>query len=178
MKKWIPTTLIALTLLFTIACETQNTQDPDLVWSESSLGFRVSMQVDRTTLNASTGTPLNVTIVIQNKSGVKIDMETLPSFSLDNSEFVGWAPVDILQEKNLPMNGRCIISLLSGESLTKHVDITDLAWENSFSSIWPHKQFYDLIAAGTYSLKFEFNITSSNVPEQITSNVVEITVVD
>lgn len=178
MKKWIPT-LIAMSLFLSIACERESIINPERIWGEVSNGLRCSIEVDKHTLTTSAETSLQVSIAIQNVSGSKIEFETIPSFSLDilnNGEF--WGPVDILRERPLPMNGRCDISLETGQTLMRIVDITQIGWDLSSSSIWPQKYLYDHITPGNYDLGLEIHITDQNVPEWIRSNEIEIRVVN
>lgn len=174
------TILFAVLLFFWVACETSNVQQPEInwTWGKTSNGLRCSINLEVSTLCSAKSSELVVSSIIENVSNHKIELETIPSFSLSNTynHSIYWCPVDIVNEKHLPANHRSTISIEKGRSITSTIDITKLEWENGASSIWPHLNFYDLIEQGNYVLSLDMQITDLSEPEWIRSNESEIVI--
>jgi len=164
--------LLLLLLAFILGCQTEResiTQGRS--WGEPSNGLRCSIDVEKT--RWSKGDPALVSVIIENVSGGKVNLKTIPTFTLDEMEFI--CPVDIVRgERALPPNVRSIISLDRDALINSRIDVSKLGWGMGVSSIWPDHNLYSIIPSGRYKLRMDIEVVDSGLPKWIRSNEIEV----
>jgi len=161
---------------FILGCQAEResiTQGSTSSWGEPSNGLRCS--IDTTETRWSKGNPVLVSVTVENASGSKVDLRTIPAFTLNESQY--WCPVDIRgEEHTLPANARSIISLEKGASMNTRIDISKLGWDRGISSIWPAQNLFSLVPPGRYSLRLDIEVVNGGGSKWIHSNQVELTI--
>ena len=121
----------------------------------------------------SKGDPALVSVVVENVSEGKVNLKTIPSFTLNEMQF--YCPTDIVRgEYALPPNAHSIISLERGALINSRIDISKLKWGMGVSSIWPDHSFYSLVPPGRYKLRMDIEVVDGGLPEWIRSNEIEV----
>jgi hypothetical protein len=163
--------LVLLLLVFILGCQTEReSSTQNRTWGEPSNGLRCSIAVEET--RWSKEGPALVSVIIENVSEGKVDLETIPSFTLNEMQFL--CPVDIVRgEYELPPNARSIINLDSNALIDARIDVSNLKWGVGFSATWPDNSFY-IVTPGRYKLRMDIEVVSSGLPEWIRSNEIEI----
>lgn len=87
-----------------------------------------------------------------------------------------WSPLDSSTGRSLelPANGRvpsATLDLKPGESKSFEFELTNLLWNATMSSIWPHANLFNVMPEGKYRLVFK--LTSKG---ETTSNKIEVVV--
>ncbi len=168
--------LLLLLSCFILGCQTEResiTQDSRRSWGEPSNGLRCSIDIAET--RWSKGKPVLVSVMVENVSGSKVELRTIPAFTLNESQY--WCPVDIGgEEHTLPANARSTISLEKGASTNTRIDISKLGWDRGVSSIWPAQNLYSLVPPGQYSLRLDIEVVNGGEPKWIHSNEVEVAI--
>jgi len=157
-----------------MGCQTEReptAQISNRSWGEPSNGLRCSIALEET--HWSRGDPVLVSVVIENISGSRVNLKTIPAFTLDETQY--WCPVDIVGEDHtLPANARSTISLERGASINSRIDISRLGWDRGISSIWPARNLYSLVPLGRYRLCLDIEVVDGHESERIRSNKVEV----
>ena len=69
-----------------------------------------------------------VSIAVENISEGKIDLKTIPAFTLNDMQY--WCPVNIAgDDHSLPANARSNISLEKGARIDSRIDMSMLGWD-------------------------------------------------
>jgi hypothetical protein len=166
------TLLLLLLPGFFLGCQTERESiTHGRSWGEPSNGLRCSVDVEKT--RWSKGDPALVSVIIENVSGSKVNLRTIPTFTLNEMQFV--CPVDIVRgEYALPPNARSTISLEKDALMNLRIDISKLKWGTGVSSIWPDHSFYSLVPPGRYKLRMDVEVVDGGLPEWIRSNEIEV----
>jgi hypothetical protein len=144
------------------------------IWGETSNGLRCSIAIEE--IKWPKGSPALVSVIIENVSESKVNLETIPAFKLNENKIEYWCPVDIAGEGHaLPPNARSIISLEKAAFMDLRIDLSKLKWGMSLSAIWPENSFYP-ISPGRYKLSMDIEIVGGGLPEWIRSNEVEVSI--
>jgi hypothetical protein len=157
------------------------------IWGETSNGLRCSIAIEE--IKWPKGSPALVSVIIENVSESKVNLETIPAFKLNENKLETipafklnenkieyWCPVDIAEEGHaLPPNARSIISLEKASFMDLRMDLSKLKWGMSLSAIWPENSFY-LVSPGRYKLSMDIEIVGGGLPEWIRSNEVEVSI--
>jgi len=166
--------LLLLSFELIIGCQTKyesNTQDSSKRWGEPSNGIRCSIIVE--SKHWSNGGPAIVSVTVENISEGKVDLKTIPAFTLNEMQY--WCPVNIAgDDYNLPANARSNISLEKGAQINSMIDISKLGWDLGISSIWPSKNLYSIVPAGKYKLRLDIEIVDGSEPQWIRSNEISV----
>ena len=167
------TGILLLLLLFSeliLGCQTtdeSNDQDSGRKWGEPSNGVRCSITVE--SKHWSNGGPAIVFVTVENVSEDKVDLKTIPAFTLNEMQY--WCPVNIAgDDYSLPANARSNISLEKGAQINSVIDISKLGWDLGNSSIWPSRNLYSIVPAGKYRLCLDVEIVDGSEPQWIRSN--------
>ena len=155
-------------------CQTKdesNTQDSSKRWGEPSNGIRCSITVE--SKHWSNGGPAIVSVTVENISEGKVELETIPAFTLNEMQY--WCPVNIAgDDYSLPANACSNISLEKGAQINSVIDISKFGWDLGISSIWPSKNLYSIVQAGKYKLRLDVEIVYGSEPQWIRSNEISI----
>jgi hypothetical protein len=166
--------LLLLSLVFILGCQTKhesNTQDSSKRWGEPSNGIRCSIATERTIW--SNGEPAMISITVENISESKVDLKTIPAFTLNDMQY--WCPVDIAgDDHDLLANARSNISLEKGSQINSMIDISKLKWDLGISSIWPSKDLYSIVPTGKYKLRLDIEVVDGSESQWIRSNEVSV----
>jgi len=139
-------------------------------WGEPSNGLRCSIAVEETRWSQG-GTAL-VSVIIENVSGNKVNLKTIPSVTLNEMQFL--CPVDIARgEYALPSNARSVISLDRDDLINSRIDLSKLKWGMGLAATWPDNSFY-IISPGQYKLRMDIEVVSGGLPEWIRSNEIDV----
>jgi hypothetical protein len=139
-------------------------------WGNESEGLRCCVRPDGNRWRR--GSPAIVGVVIQNRSGKKVEFQTVPSFDLGDEY---WCPVALTTEgRPLEANARSKLSLEKGASLELQFDLSQLGWDESASSAWPEENFYELVPPGAYKLRLDVQLSADEHPKRLRSNEVEV----
>lgn len=142
-------------------------------WGEPSNGLRSSIDTEETAW--SRGNPALVSVLLENVSGSKVDLRTIPALRLNESEY--WCPVDIEEEgQSLPANARSTISLEKGASVNVRIDLSKVGWDRGISSVWPAQNLYALVPPGVYRLRLDIEVIDGGGPKWIRSNQVQVAI--
>ena len=167
-------TLLLLSSVFIMGCQTtdeSNDQDSSRVWGKPSNGLRCSIIVKTT--HWSNGDPAIVSVTVENISEGKIDLKTIPAFTLNDMQY--WCPVNIAgDDHSLPANARSNISLEKGAQIDSRIDISMLGWDRGISSIWPWENLYSIVPTGKYMLRLDIEIVDGSEPSWVRSNEVSV----
>jgi hypothetical protein len=163
-----------LSSVFILGCQTKHEssiQDSSRIWGEQSNGLRCSIATEKTIW--SNGEPAMVSITVENISEGKVDLKTIPAFTLNEMQY--WCPVDIAGDNySLPANARSTISLEKGSQINSRIDISKLEWDQGISSIWPSKNLYSIVPTGKYKLRLDVEIVDGSESQWIRSNEVNV----
>jgi len=141
-------------------------------WGEPSNGLRCSIAVKET--RWSQENPAVVSVIIENVSESKVNLKTIPSFTLTFDERQYCCPVDIARgEYALPPNARSTISLDRGAIIKTELDVSKLKWGMGLAATWPDSSLY-FVSPGRYKLCLDIEIVDGGLPEWIRSNEVEV----
>jgi hypothetical protein len=125
--------------------------------------------------------PVEVSIVIENRSSNALDMRVVPSLSL--------TPSDVVEEPqrtelsygalmNLPGAGSLAMSRTVPLQLSAHArkevarDVAKLLWKLFNSSVLAHSALFETVPPGKYLL--QFTITASNGSDVCSSNALPV----
>jgi len=163
--------LVLLLFVFILGCQTEHEPSTQSrTWGEPSNGLRCSIAVEET--RWSQGGPALVSVIIENVSEGKVDLKTIPLFTLNEMQFL--CPEDIARgEYELPSNARSIINLDRDALIDARIDVSKLKWGMGPSATWPDNSFY-LVTPGRYKLRMDIEVVGSGLPEWIHSNEIEI----
>jgi hypothetical protein len=109
--------------------------------------------------------PIVVVVRLKNISDRDLDLLGIYSFELrGNPTTPYWSPVDVLSGKPLQLvyedssgGGRvpkAVIHLGAGDARSMNFDLSNLLWNSSFSSRWPHQGLFEVVPKGGYDLIF------------------------
>jgi len=162
---------VLLLLVFILGCQTERESvTQSRTWGETSNGLRCSIAVEETCW--SQGGPAIVSVIIENVSEGKVDLKTIPLFTLNEMQFL--CPVDIVRgEYELPSNARSIINLGRDALIDARIDVSKLKWGMGPSATWPDNSFY-LVPPGRYKLRMDIEVAGGGLPEWIRSNEIEV----
>ena len=169
--------LLLLSSVFIMGCQTtdeSDDQDSSRIWGEPANGLRCSIIVETT--HWSNGDPAIVSVTVENISEGKIDLRTVPAFTLNDMQY--WCPVNIAgddrDDHRLPANSRSNISLEKGAQIYSRIDISMLGWDQGISSIWPWENLYSIVPTGKYMLRLDIEIVDGSEPSWVRSNEVSL----
>jgi hypothetical protein len=172
-----PMRILVFLLLYSgliMGCQTEhqsNTQNSGKRWGEPSNGLRCSIIVE--TAHWYNGDPAIVSVTIENVSEGKVDLKTIPAFTLNEMQY--WCPVNIEgEDHSLPANARSTISLEKGAQINSRVDISKLGWDRGISSIWPSQNLYSIVPTGKYKLRLDIEVVDGNETQWIRSNEISV----
>jgi hypothetical protein len=121
----------------------------------------------------SRGSPAIVSLSIENTS-LKPKKFVVSSF-FEMGEMQYWGPVKLENvSEHLQANTHYELFLKAEQKKTFEVDLSKLKWGRSISSIWPHLNFFDLVAPGDYKLIFYVYIESEGISKRIYSNSLDV----
>jgi hypothetical protein len=176
--------LVLLLLVFILGCQTERESITyqGRSWGEPSNGLRCSIAVEETSW--SKVGPALVSVIIENVSEGKVNLKTIPSFTLkEDSMFLSYTllnelqfycPVDIVRgEYALPPNARSTISLDRGALINARIDVSKLKWGMGSAATWPDNSFY-LVSPRRYKLRMDIEIVDGGLPKWIRSNEIEV----
>jgi len=170
----ILTLLVLLSSVFIMGCQTtdeSDNQDSSRTWGKLSNGLRCSIIAETT--HWSNGDPAIVSVTVENISEGKIDLKTIPAFTLNDMQY--WCPVNIAgDDHSLPANARSNISLEKGTQIYSRIDISMLGWDQGLSSIWPWENLYTIVPAGKYTLGLDIEIVDGSELSWVRSNEVSV----
>jgi hypothetical protein len=164
-------------------------QSTSRVWGKPSFGLRVSIAVEQA--QVLKGSPFLVTVIVENISGVKIELKTIPSFRLGiaatapsktAAAFGGyWCPVNLEGRQRANKTGLILASpspltVEKGASITSTIDLTTHGWDEVTSSWWPARDFGSLVGQGRYKLRLDIQILGSIEPQWVRSNEIDVTI--
>lgn len=159
------------TIQLVVINERKESSEPDSVTIVVRQTIKCSIAVEET--RWSKGDPVLVSVVVENVSGSKINLKTIPMFTLNETQY--GCPVDIVgEEHTLPPNARSNISLERGALINSRIDISKLGWGLCISSIWPAHNLYSLVPPGRYKLRLDIEVVGGGEPKWIRSNEVEV----
>ena len=170
--------VIILSLICLLACgEDKNIiTDFSPVWGEISFGVRLSIDVDHAVWKEEE--PINTDINLENVSENDIEFEGIFIFQLiDSQGFVQYhAPFDFIEKQyNIDRVRATEVIISKGCRLQKNVDISSLGWVIPIQSSPPQFPFYQLVNAGTYTLRLDVEILHENSPNTwLCSNELEV----
>jgi hypothetical protein len=142
-----------------------------LVWGKEVDGLRCSLTVPANRWQE--GSPVVVTVTLQNRSDRKRELDSIPSFELDGY----WCPVNLMKNgHSLGANERCRVVLPKSGSLTARYDLSQIGWDAAGSSSWPAGALFTLVPTGKYQLHMDIEVPDRNQAKHIRSNAVEIRV--
>ncbi len=120
------------------------------------------------------GSPAIVNVSIENTSSEPKKILISSFFGI--GEMTGyWGPVKLSAvSEHLPANTHYELFLKAGQKKTFEVDLAKLKWERSISSIWPHRDLFDLVPSGNYKLSLDIEIDSADISKRINSNNLDI----
>lgn len=109
--------------------------------------------------------PIVVVVQLKNISDRDLDLLGIYSFELRGDPPTPyWSPVDVLSGKPLQLvyedsggGGRvpkAVIHLGAGDAKSMKFDLSNLLWNNSLSSRWPHQSLFEVVPKGDYDLIF------------------------
>jgi hypothetical protein len=155
------------TCLFTSCGMKSRDPNPETrtAWGETAYGLRCAIEVEKPMISKSDS--LIVVIRLQNVSGKRIDQNCLAAFSMAGC----WCPVD-LTGSNLRLCEK--ISLEPDQIIEFKADLSTLGWDRQESSIWPVRQFHQVVPSGNHELRLDFELPGSE-PRWVRSNTVTIT---
>jgi hypothetical protein len=166
--------LFLIWLCFIMGCQNEResiTQSSSRTWSQPSNGLRCSINVEKT--RWSKGDSVLVSFIVENVSRSKVDLKTIPAFTLDETRY--WCPIDIVgKDHTLPANARSTICLEKGTSINSTINISRLGWDRCISSVWPAQHLYSLVPPGQYKLRLDIEVIDVDEPKWIRSNEVEV----
>jgi len=172
-----PIRILVLLLLFSgliMGCQNKhesNTQDLNKRWGEPSNGLRCSITTKTT--HWHNGEPVIVSVKVENVSEGKVDLKTIPAFTLNEMQY--WCPVNIVNEDHgLSANARSTISLEKGTQINSNIDISKLGWDRGISSIWPSQNLYSIVPIGKYKLRLDIEVVDGSESQWIRSNEVSV----
>lgn len=163
--------LALLLLVLILGCQTERESiTQSRTWGEPSNGLRCSIAVEETCW--SRGGHALVSVIIENVSEGKVDLKTIPLFTLNEMQFL--CPVDIARgEYELPPNARSIINLDRDALIDARIDVSKLKWGTGPSATWADNSFY-LVTPGRYKLRMDIEVVDSGLTEWIRSNEIEV----
>jgi hypothetical protein len=125
----------------------------------------------------SKGNPALVSVIIENVSEGKVNLKTIPLFTLNEMQF--YCPTDIVRgEYALPPDAHSIISLERGALINSRIDISKLKWGMGPAATWPNNSFYNIVSPGQYKLRLDIEVVDRGMPKWIHSNEVEVTIIE
>jgi hypothetical protein len=134
----------------------------------------VSMDVPDPRFNV--GQSALVNIIVENRTGQKMDFSSIPSFTFNSLDY--WCPVDILRQgASLPANTTVRIILEGGESLTQRIDLSAIFCAPGYSSIWPNQALFSVLPAGEYVLRLDLEVLRGSGSDRLYSNEVKVEIV-
>jgi hypothetical protein len=164
--KFIKIFLILLLFLFQTPCYAEN-----LSWGETAQNIRCSLMSSAFVLKK--GIPAPVTIIIENMSLEPKRLSVSAGFNLGRMEY--WAPVKLgLVSEHLRANETFELSMQPREQRRYQVDLANLKWAKSISSIWPYGELFSVVKAGNYLLSFDIQFGNNTTPNRARSNEINV----
>lgn len=166
--KYIKTSLILLLFLQT-SCFAE-----EIAWGKMAQGIRCSISASDVTFKR--GVPAQVTVIVENRTIEAKKISVTASFNLGRNDY--WAPVKLDEESwSLGANEKFELYLEAGEQRSYQVNLKDLRWGRSVSSVWPDKGLLAAVKSGKYGLSFNIYFGDRSIPNWVRSNEIEVTVV-
>ena len=140
--------------------------------------IRSSIEVEAETW--SQGKPIVVVVQLENISNSDVDLLGIYTFELRGDPPTPyWSPVDVLSGKPLQLvyedsggGGRVpkgAIHLAAGDTKSMRFDLSNLLWNQTLSSRWPHQSLFEVVPKGNYDLIFnvetDHRVNSDNSPD-------------
>lgn len=167
--KYIHTSLILLLLIFQTSCLAE-----EISWGKMAQGIRCSVSASSVTLKK--GFPAPVTVIIENRTIEAKKFTVTAGFNLGRMEY--WAPVKLGPIcEHLEANEKFELFLDAGEEKKFQVDLAELKWAQSISSVWPYRSLFSAVKSGKYRLSFDIYFSDNIIPNWVRSNEIEVTIV-
>ena len=167
--KHINTSLILLLLIFQTSCFAE-----EISWGKMAHGIRCSVSASSVTLKK--GFPAPVTVIIENRTIEAKKFSVTAGFNMGRMEY--WAPVKLgAVSEHLEANEAFELSAEAGEQRKFQVDLADLKWGKSISSVWPYRSLFSAVKSGKYRLSFDIYFGDNSIPNWVRSNEIEVTIV-
>ena len=149
------------------------------IFGPETNGVRSSINLTSTRLHQ--GESATVSVIIQNVLPETVTLKAVPMFALYNSKnfqcYLSYFDITKTQEANLLQSSKqhpeVTLNLLPKEEIKRNIDLTRLGWLLPVDSHLATKTFYQVIAKGTYTLRFELRLTDGG---KIQSNAIRIVV--
>jgi hypothetical protein len=125
--------------------------------------------------------PIEVAVVIENRSESELNVPVVPSFTLKpvaaadepaSSELSYLAFWDLRKGTTLPLSTTVPLQLKRGDSKSITSDIADLLWSRINWSVLPHSKLFAVVPPGGYSLHLE--LVGNDGKMLCSSNVVDV----
>jgi len=166
--KYIHTSLILLLLIFQTSCLAE-----EISWGKMAQWIRCSVSASSVTLKK--GFPAPVTVIIENRTIEAKKFTVTTGFNLDREY---WAPVKLgAVSEHLEANEKFELFLDAGEEKKFQVDLAELKWGKSISSVWPYRSLFSAVKSGKYRLSFDIYFSDNIIPNWVRSNEIEVTIV-
>lgn len=122
------------------------------------------------------GEDITIEVVIKNASDQTVLLQTIPALLLSSQNLQLWSPLRLDAPANLIANERAQLQLNALEEKVLKYDLSQIKWDNQFSSVWPSKSLLSLISPGSYSVTYEIELEpfSPNLVNKVTSNAVNL----
>jgi len=158
-------------------------------WGQSAFGLRCSISVEK--LPDRKGSPFVVSVIVENVSGTRVDLNAISAFHLRNYSktspestlaFGGyWCPVNLETRNPAGKSGLILDSpsrlvMEKDTSINVTIDLTRHGWDKSTSSWWPARDFEAVVTPGQYMLRLDIQVGGSADPKWIFSNEVMVVI--
>ncbi len=164
-------------------------QGPNRAWGKAACGIRVSIASEKA--RVSKGGPFVISVIVENISGTRIDLKTIPAFKLGNAakkppdlpltfgEY--WCPVNLEERAGANKAGVIVASpshliMEKGASIVTTVDLARHGWDKITSSWWPVRDLTSVVNSGKYKLRLDIQVNGSAEPQWIRSNEIEVVI--
>ncbi len=167
--KYIHTSLIILLLIFQTSCLAE-----EISWGKMAHGIRCSVSATNVTLKK--GLPAPVTVIIENRTIEAKKFTVTAGFNMGRMEY--WAPVKLgAVSEPLEADEKFELFLDAGEEKKFQVDLAELQWGKSISSVWPYRSLFSMVKSGRYKLSFDIYFGDNIIPNWVRSNEIEVIIV-
>jgi hypothetical protein len=158
-------------------------------WGQPAFGLRTSIAVEKTP--AVKGDTFVVSVIVENISGTRIDLNAISAFHLGNFSKTSpestlkfgsyWCPVHLADKNPDGKPGLILASpsrlvMEKGTSIRAAIDLTRHGWDKSTSSWWPARDFDSVVTPGPYTLRLDIQVGGGADPKWIRSNEVNIVI--
>jgi hypothetical protein len=158
-------------------------------WGQPAFGLRSSILVEKTPV--SKGNPFIVSVIVENISGARVDLQAISAFRLVNSSKTSpestlkfgsfWCPVNLVDRNpgakpDLILASPSRLVMEKGASINTIMDLIRRGWDKSISSWWPARDFDSVVAPGKYTLRLDIQVGGGADPQWIRSNEIAVVI--